>query len=388
MSKANRPEDDELRPEYDFASMTGGVRGKYVARLRKGSNLVLLEPAIAAAFPSDDAVTGSAVMAPEHRSLGTSGVISRRRFMRAMGAVAGTAALAPVVVRAQAPAPGTSAEPARGQKGRGHGMLIVDAQIHIWKNNKPTNPNHRQVTDFTADDVLKEMDQAGVDAAVIHPPGWDPNSNVLAVEAARQHPNRFSILGNFPLDRPESRTLIDGWKSRPGMLGLRFALLQPHQQTWLTDGTLDWLWPAAERAGLPVALLGANLLQIIGTIAERHPGLKLIIDHFGRPDAAWTNLPDLVAVAKFRNVALKATGAPSYSTEAYPYRNIHGHIRKLYDAFGPERMFWGTDITRMPCSWRQCVTMFTEEIPWLSAKDKELIMGRALCAWLDWKLPG
>ena len=56
MSKANRVDDDELRPEYDFASMKGGVRGKYVARLRKGSNLVLLEPEIAAAFPSDDAV--------------------------------------------------------------------------------------------------------------------------------------------------------------------------------------------------------------------------------------------------------------------------------------------------------------------------------------------
>jgi hypothetical protein len=56
MGKAHRPEDDELRPEYDFASMRGGVRGKYVTRLRKGSNLALLEPAIAAAFPSDDAV--------------------------------------------------------------------------------------------------------------------------------------------------------------------------------------------------------------------------------------------------------------------------------------------------------------------------------------------
>jgi predicted TIM-barrel fold metal-dependent hydrolase len=195
------------------------------------------------------------------------------------------------------------------------------------------------------------------------------------------------VLGNFPLDRPESQALIDGWKSRPGMLGLRFALVQPHQQTWLTDGTMDWLWPAAERAGLPVALLGADLLQL-GLIAQRHPGLKLIIDHFGRPDAAWTHLPALVATAKFPNVALKATGAPSYSTESYPYRDIHGHIRQLYDAFGPERMFWGTDITRMPISWRQCVTMFTEELPWLSAKDKELIMGRALCAWLDWNLPG
>jgi predicted TIM-barrel fold metal-dependent hydrolase len=137
-----------------------------------------------------------------------------------------------------------------------------------------------------------------------------------------------------------------------------------------------------------VALIGANVLQAIGGIAERHPRLKLIIDHFGRPDASWSHLPGVLAQAKHKNVALKATGAPSYSSEPYPYRNIHDHIRKLYDAFGPDRMFWGTDITRMPCPWKQCVTMFTEELPWLSARDKELIMGRALCNWLGWKLPG
>ena len=159
-------------------------------------------------------------------------------------------------------------------------MLIVDAQIHIWRNNKPTNPNHRQVTDYTADDVLREMDAGGVNAALIHPPGWDPNSNALAVEAAERHPNRLAILGNFPLDKPESRTLIDGMKGRPGMLGLRFALIQPHQQTWLTDGRLDWLWAAAERAGTPVALIGPGLLDVIGSIAQRHPGLKLIIERY------------------------------------------------------------------------------------------------------------
>ena len=266
-------------------------------------------------------------------------------------------------------------------------MLIVDAQIHIWKNHKPTNPNHRQATDFTADDVLKEMNAAGVDAAVIHPPGWDPDSNALAIGAARQHPQRLSILGNFPLERPESRTLVAGWKNQPGMLGLRFTLLQPNQQNWLSDGTMDWLWPAAERAGVPIALIGGNNpLPAIGNIAQRHSGLKLIIDHFGRPDANWTHLPQLLDVAKHPNVALKATGAPSYSQQPYPFRDIHPHIRKLYDAFGPERLFWGTDITRMPCSWHQCVTMFTAEMPWLSAKDKELIMGRALCNWLGWKL--
>ena len=266
-------------------------------------------------------------------------------------------------------------------------MLVVDAQIHIWKNHKPTNANHRQIADYTAADALKEMDAGGVDAALIHPPGWDPDSNALAVEAARAHPRRFAILGNFPLDKPESRSLIEGWKSRPGMLGLRFALLQPHQQTWLTDGTMEWLWPAAERAGIPIALIGAGYVEHIGGIAERHPGLRLIIDHFGRPDATWSVLPAVVAAAKHPNIALKATGAPSYSTEPYPYRDIHGHIQQLYDAYGPERMFWGTDITRMPIPWKHCVTMFTEELPWLSAKDKELIMGRALCKWIGWNLP-
>ena len=63
-------------------------------------------------------------------------------------------------------------------------MLIVDAQVHIWGTGLPTNPAHRQITSFSADDLLKEMDEAGVDSAVIHPPGWDPNSNQLAVEAA------------------------------------------------------------------------------------------------------------------------------------------------------------------------------------------------------------
>jgi predicted TIM-barrel fold metal-dependent hydrolase len=183
------------------------------------------------------------------------------------------------------------------------------------------------------------------------------------------------------------------------MLGLRFAFSGPGQATWLTDGTIDWLWPAAEKAGVPIALLCGDALAKVGQVAEKHPGLRLLIDHLGRPrttlgflaegkvDEAWANLREMLALAKYPNIAVKATGAPSYSREAYPYRDIHDRLRSIYDAFGPERVFWGTDITRMPCSWRQCITLFTEELPWLSESEKRLIMGGALCAWLDWKLP-
>ena len=51
-------------------------------------------------------------------------------------------------------------------------------------------------------------------------------------------------------------------------------------------------------------------------------------------------------------------------------------------------MFWGTDITRMHCTWRQCVTLFTEELPWLQGADLELVMGQAFCDWIGWQTAG
>lgn len=56
MKKANRKIKDDLRPEYDFANMKGGVRGKYAAQTRSRTNLVLLDPEIAKAFPTDASV--------------------------------------------------------------------------------------------------------------------------------------------------------------------------------------------------------------------------------------------------------------------------------------------------------------------------------------------
>ena len=266
-------------------------------------------------------------------------------------------------------------------------MKIVDAQVHIWRSGTPSG-HHRQVSSFTAEEMLREMDAAGVDAALIHPPAsWDPHSNAQALEAASQYPQRFAVMGQFPLEDPAQRALIRGWRKQPGMLGLRYALVAPGQENWHRDGTMDWLWPAAEREGVPVATMAGRFLPEFRAIAERHPGLKLIIDHCGlvrtaQDAAAFASLEELLTLAKLPNVAIKATGAPGYSTQAYPFRNLHEGLQRIFDAYGPRRFFWGTDITRMPCSYRQCVTMFTEELPWLKGRDLELVMGRAVCEWL------
>ena len=81
-------------------------------------------------------------------------------------------------------------------------MLIVDAQVHIWAAETPDRPwpasgrgrAHRPEP-FSKDDLLREMDAAGVAGAIIVPPSWEGDRNDLALEAARLHPERFAVMG-------------------------------------------------------------------------------------------------------------------------------------------------------------------------------------------------
>lgn len=271
-------------------------------------------------------------------------------------------------------------------------MQIVDAQIHTWGVGLPSNLSHRQVTSFTPEEAIGLMDEGGVDAAIIHPPGWDPNSTEMAFKACRDYPGRFAILGSLPLEEASSGPRIATWRDQPGMLGLRYVFLHDPEKQLLHDGALEWLWTAAEEAGVPVSCLATDSLEVLGEVAKRHPGLRLTIDHLGgrggmttlKDAEAMTHIPELLKLAKIPNVAVKATGAPGYSSEAYPFPTMQTYLRQIFEAFGPARMFWGTDITKMPCSWRECVEMFTEELTWLSDEDKRLVMGDAICEWWGW----
>lgn len=74
MKKTNRTLVDDMRPEYDFASMKGGVRGKYARRARESTNIVLIEPEVAEAFPTEEAVNEA-----------LKGVLSTTRAVRRTG---------------------------------------------------------------------------------------------------------------------------------------------------------------------------------------------------------------------------------------------------------------------------------------------------------------
>jgi L-fuconolactonase len=179
-------------------------------------------------------------------------------------------------------------------------MLIVDAQVHIWGANTPQRPQP-----FSKDDLIKEMDAAGVERVVIAPPSWEGDSNDLALEAARLHPDRFAVMGRPPT---ASRSLGD-WCDQLGMLGLRVTSNTAEARA-LFDDPAGWVWNEAEQAGLPVMVSPSGLLPQVDRIAAHHPELKLVIDHLAllraKDNAAFDDLPRLLHLARLSNVAVKA----------------------------------------------------------------------------------
>src|SRR5581483_7718291 len=95
------------------------------------------------------------------------------------------------------------------------------------------------------------MDQAGVDRVVVVPPSWGGDRNDYALEAVKRYPTRFAVMGRIALKDPKSAALLPTWRDAPGMLGVRLTFLGA-TTGWLTDGTADWFWPAAQKAAVPV----------------------------------------------------------------------------------------------------------------------------------------
>lgn len=277
-------------------------------------------------------------------------------------------------------------------------MIITDSGLHIWRAETPDRPwqpgrTAHLDTPIGYDNLSARMAEAGVDRAILIPPSWEGERVDYSLEAVARSPDRFAIMGRLPIHRPEARAMLETWKDQPGMLGVRLTFHHEWDRPWITDGTADWFWPAAERLDIPVMLNAPTLQAEVGKIAARHPRLRLIMDHMGRvkgtkDDELAAAIDGTITLAKFPNVFVKLTLVPTCSSAPYPYRNIHKYVQRLIAAFGPRRAFWGTDLSAMlsrsNCTYRQAVTLFTEEMSFVSKDDLEWIMGRGLAQCLQW----
>lgn len=274
-------------------------------------------------------------------------------------------------------------------------MLIVDAQVHVWEPEPPDDPwpegahgvsaNHREP--LSPEELIQEMDAAGVDRAVLVPPFFQGYRNAYTIQAAKDYPDRFRVLPRLDPRAADGPGDLKALMDEPHVVGLRFVL-NPIAKVVLNDGSLEWLWPLASDQGVPVMMMAAGQIPDVDDLATRYPDLRLTIDHLGVGQAKDADLADDIAavcrLARHPNVSIKATTLPAYSTESYPYPALHPLLEQVVGAYGAERVFWGSDLSRLPGTYPELVTLFRDELPFLTGEALEAVMGKSLCDWIGW----
>jgi predicted TIM-barrel fold metal-dependent hydrolase len=274
--------------------------------------------------------------------------------------------------------------------------MITDAQVHIWEVDRPDRPwpqpprNEPQLPNgFSAEAMIAAMDGTGVDRAVIVPPTWIGENNATAIEASEAYPGRFGVMGRFDPLRPDAEDALATWRQQPHMLGIRMTFRVPPYDKWLDDNTLDGFWTACERHGIPIMALVPNEARKLHRVAERHPGLTLVIDHMAadiakKGAASFEYIDDLLALGRFENVSVKTSSAPSMSAEPYPFADVYPFLKRIYEAFGARRMLWGSDLTRLTSTYEECLRHFRDGLDFLSQDDKEWVLGKTAATVLKW----
>ncbi|MCU1361258.1 MAG: hypothetical protein JWN99_2547 [Ilumatobacteraceae bacterium] len=271
---------------------------------------------------------------------------------------------------------------------------IVDGAIHVWDVQDPAdtwppgsvNAAARHGTALDAATVIAAMDGAGVHRAVLFPPFFVGYRNRYTIEQAGLHPDRFRVMPRLDLRHEAAAAHLDALLAEPVVAGLRFVFI-PAAHTTLADGA--WLWPRAEADDMPIMVLAPGQHDQIRQIALQHPGLRLALDHLNlsgqhRDDAIDDEITALIALADLPNVSVKASALPCYSTEDFPYPSLHRHVQRVVDAFGPQRVFWGSDLSRLPGRYVDLVRLFRDQFHFLAADSLDAIMGGSLLRWLDW----
>ncbi|MFC5747242.1 amidohydrolase family protein [Actinomadura rugatobispora] len=272
--------------------------------------------------------------------------------------------------------------------------LVIDAQVHIWGPSTPERPwppghgEPQRAEPLSGDELLSDMDRCGVHRAVLVPPSWQGDGNDFALEAARAHPDRFAVMGRFDAlsaPRPEA---LETWCDDPAMLGVRLTLHTEDGIRALARRELDWFWRAAQEHAVPVMIYAPGNLAAVDDLARRFPRLVLTVCHAGLPledlgDRVWAELEHLWPLAEHDNVAVKAASLPYYVREPWPFAELQGVVRRMVDVFGPRRVFWGSDLSRLPCAYDDLVRFF-RDLDFLSADERDQVLGRGIAEWLRW----
>lgn len=270
---------------------------------------------------------------------------------------------------------------------------VIDAQIHVWQASTPQRPwpadaiEPQRAVPLEVPEVDALMRSAGVTAALLLGPTWEGSRNDYVLAAATAEPGRFGAICRFPTGDPAAVEELAHWRDIPGRLAIRMSLNRGDVAGNTERAISSGFFTAAEKFGVPVSIYAPGRHALYERLARAYPGLKIVVDHVAVEDDTVPlarAIEPLLALARYPGIAVKASALPCFVREDYPFPSISAAVYRLVEAFGAERVFWGSDLSRLPVPYTQLVDVFVHHTPELAESERALILGESLATWLEW----
>lgn len=271
--------------------------------------------------------------------------------------------------------------------------MIIDAHCHAWRFWPYEPPVPDPASRARVEQLLFEMDQHGVDQAVVicaHI-AHNPDNNAYVAESVRRYPDRlhqFVDVDSFwspTYHSPGGAERLSAATRACGARGFTHYVRDDDDGSWfLSPDGLAFFGQAAEQRAIASLALPARLQPVLREVARRFPTVPFLCHHMAgaRVDESAAALADILASAHMPNIHVKLSGFHYASAMpwGYPYDDCAAIVRALYEHFGPERLHWGSDypVVRRAATYQQALEMVRTHHAFIEPSDRRRILGASL----------
>jgi predicted TIM-barrel fold metal-dependent hydrolase len=262
---------------------------------------------------------------------------------------------------------------------------ILDPHVHVWVND-PHYPWAKETTDPPKDNetpsmLLDLMKANGVARTVLVQfigYRWD---NRYTLDSMRKHRPWFRAVCRVnPVDpaAPDQLSKL----TEQGFHGVRLSPSGDASGDWIKGPLMPPLWKRAESLKVPMQIYAPiTRMPDLVSLIEQCPALDVVIDHMADcPVGQPRELDKLIALARFPRVFVKISHTWSISRQPYPWLDAQEYVKRLYAAYGPERLMWGTDwpVCKKWATYEKTLTVVRDDMTFLNEKDKSWILSKTV----------
>lgn len=262
---------------------------------------------------------------------------------------------------------------------------ILDPHVHVWVND-PRYPWARETTEPPKDNetpsmLLALMKANGVARTVLVQVigyRWD---NRYTLDSMRKNkPYFMAVCRVNPVDpaAPDQLSKL----TEQGFHGVRLSPSGDASGDWIRGPLMPPLWKRAESLKVPMQIYAPiTRMPDLVSLMEQCPGLDVVIDHMADcPIRQPKELEKLIALARFPRVFVKISHTWSISRQPYPWLDAQEYVKRLYAAYGPERLMWGTDwpVCKRWTTYEKTLAVVRDDMKFLNERDKSWILSKTV----------